>query len=98
MHCDQKKIVIQITPIILIPYNNLGGDGMIHYTHWRHQQRGRLAQHMPHHVLAHPSPKTSDSFVCQPYVVCEVVLLPHHDTHKLAVMRQLCMGTAPPRG
>lgn len=48
MHCD-KKNVIQVTPIILIPYNNLGGDGMIHYTHWRHQQQGKLTQHRPHH-------------------------------------------------
>lgn len=49
MHCDKKNVIQVVTPIILIPYNNLGGDGMIHYTHRRHQQLGRLAQHRPHY-------------------------------------------------
>ena len=29
----------------MIPYNILVGDGMTHYTHWRHQQQGEDGPH-----------------------------------------------------
>lgn len=37
----------------VIPYNILVGDGMTHYTHWRHQQQGEDSPHgVPPHIVA----------------------------------------------
>lgn len=79
MHCD-KKNVVQVTPIILVPYNNIGGDGMIHYTHWKHQQQGEASPaQAPPPIMALPYTKKYNYSFLLAIMLCDRALCPLHD-------------------